>query len=274
MMDAIYNFSNGSFANYLKSLLKENVLVNESHFQLEIIENLSYEGIIFNKSYSLEEDNLGFFVRSKNNLYRTFLYLRSYKIQHYGYYPKYHLFQCETFEQYPSANYVLSNQDSVTITDSQTGEIHEDIKLEMCRNCARKFENMTTQNLYGKSFSELVLDLEEKRIVRPVDISSDGYLWNWAQISEAYRKGKKYTCERCHITITKQEDRYFMETHHKDYNKQNNKRDNLECLCVLCHANVDHKHKYNYSKGINRDKVNLFKQEYSDDLHSVGNVYL
>lgn len=52
------------------------------------------------------------------------------------------------------------------------------------------------------------------------------------------RKRDKYTCQECEYT----EERlgYKLTVHHIDYDKVNNSRDNLICLCRSCHSQTNY----------------------------------
>lgn len=68
-----------------------------------------------------------------------------------------------------------------------------------------------------------------------------GYAPNHAKISRAYRASQNYTCEnkRCGVNLNRA--RHCTDLHHADSVKNNNKYDNLRCLCKLCHAD-EHPH--------------------------------
>jgi hypothetical protein len=233
-------------------------------FELDIVKN--------ENPLNCRITNEGIFSVINGISYRRFLFLDNYDISKYQKLPSYHIFNCEVVARYNS--FSLSNADKVDVVDRYKGEIHRDKKLQICYYCASEFKNITSKEIYGKSFMEVVLDFEEVRQVKPTDISPNGYLWNWDEISSAYRSTQNYTCEKCSIKVTNSSDYHFMETHHKNYDKTDNKRSNLECLCVLCHSNVDDWHRRNYTNYLQRKKVDKFIEKYRYELQRVGNKYI
>lgn len=63
---------------------------------------------------------------------------------------------------------------------------------------------------------------------------------------------EEWTCSKCGILLNSKENHYYLEVHHKDRDKMNNNSENLESLCVLCHAD---EHQKNFSIGLNKVKV-------------------
>lgn len=262
--EAIFDFSGGYFDKYLSSLIDKELEEQKSIFELKIVKN--------ENPYSYKITNEGIFSNINGVNYRRFLFMQNYDIKKYGKLPKYHIFNCEVAVKYSS--FVLSNTDRVDVIDRYTYELHEDKKLQICSYCANEFKNITSKEIYGKSFMEVILDFEEVRQIKPTDVNSNGYLWNWDEISSAYRATKNYTCEKCGIKMSNTNDYHFMETHHKNFNKTDNKRNNLECLCVLCHSNVDEWHRRNYTNFMQRKKVDKFIEKYRGELRNVGNPYI
>ena len=54
----------------------------------------------------------------------------------------------------------------------------------------------------------------------------------------------------------------YMHVHHKNGDKLNNKENNLQCLCLYCHANVDERHKKNLTTGANKYIYDDFIKKY------------
>lgn len=74
---------------------------------------------------------------------------------------------------------------------------------------------------------------EKSRKLRNFTVPA-GYHPDHSKISRAYREEKGYICEECGVNL--QANTSLTDVHHKDRDKRNNKYDNLECLCKLCHA--------------------------------------
>ena len=100
----------------------------------------------------------------------------------------------------------------------------------------------------GRSFDEFILTLEEDDNFKCTVTNKDGYVINWQQISKAFRETKNYKCEGCTYKLKDMQFSKFIQTHHIDsYNKLNNKRSNLKCLCVKCHSEVDDYHRNQFT---------------------------
>ncbi|MGI9306988.1 MAG: hypothetical protein ACR2P5_06760 [Gammaproteobacteria bacterium] len=66
-----------------------------------------------------------------------------------------------------------------------------------------------------------------------------GYPNNWAKISAAFRKERKYTCEVCSVKCgadANLANTGLTEAHHINGDKSDCKYANLQCLCVYCHS--------------------------------------
>jgi hypothetical protein len=62
--------------------------------------------------------------------------------------------------------------------------------------------------------------------------------------------------------------------HHKDGNKTRNIPLNLECLCILCHANQNEHHIENFDKGRMKKELNSFIKKYYDELEKIGYPFI
>jgi len=68
--------------------------------------------------------------------------------------------------------------------------------------------------------------------------------------SEFYKKRLKilkrddFTCKKCGLKIEKQSPTVFISVHHIDYNKKNNKEENLITLCNICNTKANKKRDY------------------------------
>ena len=67
------------------------------------------------------------------------------------------------------------------------------------------------------------------------------YPENWGDISKTIRTEAEWICEECGIDLARR--RNLLHVHHRDSDKGNNIRSNLQSLCVLCHSRAqDHEH--------------------------------
>lgn len=81
--------------------------------------------------------------------------------------------------------------------------------------------------------------------LRGADIPT-GYSWGHSRFSAQYRKYKNYTCDICEVNLSSKRDlRGLVDMHHKSGNQGDNRFDNLQCLCKLCHQET-HKQTHHY----------------------------
>ena len=87
-----------------------------------------------------------------------------------------------------------------------------------------------------------------------------------------------YTCAKCGFggnMLRNKLDRKFFHTHHKiAWELTNTKRENLQCLCILCHSNIDDIHKINFNNPKMHTIITEFKEKYRAELKKCGNRYI
>lgn len=201
---------------------------------------------------------------------KGYLYLKHANVARYGL-PKFHIMECETIITQKEAGrfhgrYFWSNTAKVEITG-----VTESVNLGLCGYC-RKIaleQPHDTEEFYQ------VLDKEDvKDLNKTVETDIFGYVSNWQEISKAYRTEQNYTCENCKIQINNPLDYRFLHTHHKNGDKTNNSRSNLECLCVLCHAFEDKHHGDNFDRRRMKSILESFIVKYKNELIKVKNKYI
>lgn len=243
--ETIYNFLGGDFAKLIKERIGRRIkITNGGYFEPKIFS--------FNK---VKKEGEYYFTEDGDDQYFLFAYLKSYKTKKYGM-PKYHILDCKTRKEY--SNFSFSNRMPVNIASIDEGCIYENVYLKLCQNC-KKESNHSILSLIFRSLNwfDVILKIANEKDFSKKDLKKDGYVRLWKQISEAYREKKKNKCEECGIDLNN--DRYYLEVHHIDKNRLNNKEENLKSLCVLCHSK---KHISNYERGDNLFKINNFKRKY------------
>lgn len=240
----IYDFRNGKTAQLINLQIKERIKSTSSFYFEPVFE--SYNRLVRNESYFIYEKG--------EDRYLMFAYLPSYHTARYNGLPKYHVLRCETRDAYTGFTY--TSKMPVTIFSKDEGNNYNDVHLSMCKNCQKQVGRNIYSFLAGDDkWYSYVLNYADKRDFGISDQKGDGYIRLWRQLSEAKRESDNWSCSSCKIKLDQHDQRLFLEVHHKDRNKLNNKNSNLQTLCVLCHGN---KHEQNYSTGDNLLKVREF----------------
>ena len=175
---------------------------------------------------------------------------------------KYHIYQCSTiatmFNSGRKHRYKINNRDDgtfyYTFTDFKGSilKINENQKVNICKNCLKKFLDIkfaSDENV--KNFKLKEFHNQNNNFFNNIDISSiekgelaqaNVYSRLWNKISRQVKTKKNYTCEKCGYIPKMAYEKKFIHTHHKNGDKQNNKEDNLQVLCIKCHSEVDSFH--------------------------------
>ena len=180
------------------------------------------------------------------------MYIKTADVERFDF-PKYHNMNCKTIRDQKNRgafdnHYFWSNQKMVDIQQRGTSKVHVDCILQLCGNCRKEFEEkyyITTEDF----FNSLEIE-EEANVIQPKDLDIFGYTKNWHQISRKFREKENYVCGSCLIDLS--DHKRFLEVHHIDLNKTNNKLGNLQSLCIECHINVDQLHRDNFKNSKTR----------------------
>lgn len=229
--EPVYNFIIGTSAEVIISI--------GGKPPIDIITILNFSDL------SNEIDELGYFHLDKyGNKSRMGLYQINYdnKFKWLNS-PKLHLEKCKTVIDLKN-RMKATNDFEVTYFAKEMSFTE---KLKICKNCVQIISDNSSVNISGNTFSEFILSIEEDELKKSTILGDNGYVINWSQISRAFRDSKNYKCEKCNYKIKNLTESKFMQTHHVDRNKLNNKKYNLMCLCIKCHSEVDEIHIKNFS---------------------------
>lgn len=171
---------------------------------------------------------------------------------------KYHIYQCTTISQMINSGrkhrYKINNREDgtffYTFTDfrGRILETRENQKLNICKNCLKKFLQINYANDYDvinfklKKFYQQessFFDFDTSTMEKGEYAKANVYTRNWTQISNQIKIKHDYSCEECGFKPNDTYQKRFIHTHHQNGDKQNNSEDNLKVLCIQCHAKVD-----------------------------------
>ena len=216
----------------------------------------------------------GIYLTINGEEHKGYMYMPTYRIEHYGSVSRFHLVRCDVIDKFITANrfktfYRWSNDKNNDITDRDTNIVHKSEVLHLCSKC--KSLIMDSIDDTEDFFSTLNSDEQEKTTTE-VDIF--GYDKHWQKISKLYRKKHNYSCEHCGLKITNRSDYRYLHVHHINGKKDINTESNLKCLCSLCHSQVDKVHNVNFSKNRMKNDIIAFVNKYRSELKKVSNPHL
>ena len=185
--------------------------------------------------------------------------------------PTFHICKCQTIDLYLHGTdipeYRRANTKSVKVLDKSNNMKETEISdLPLCKNCASMVYKNMNYNLNSSEFSDIIRKAAsvEENMLSDAEVNTlNGYTKNWPEISTAYRVKHNYTCEKCGIQVSPLETE-FMQVHHINKNKIDNRESNLQCLCIKCHSEVDPTHIHNFSKPNQRLLIKLFLEKYGE----------
>lgn len=182
---------------------------------------------------------------------------------------KVHVADCDTLQQMRrkgkyDVRYVATNQTDGTFVvnflgEFGSGDIAEGVecRLYVCKNCL-KFLNYKNYNECVKpeqikikeSFSlEEFFEVYGTWISDPpkeTDWSApiNTYTEDWDKVSLRCRESAKWQCSKCAVFLGDENMKKFLQVHHINGQKSDNSNQNLQVLCIVCHAKIDSKLKY------------------------------
>lgn len=260
-----------SFERLKKALTERGYVINDSQTPYITVKPDIWNPNDAKNDVEFTDDGIFVITEPGHQMHQVFLYKMNYHLECYGK-PRYHICKCTTIDEFIQSGgfnqYRRANTEVVTVKDMDKGYMETEVdSLPLCMNCIAKMnalhKNVSSQ-MDSLTFAKLLKEAGEAQDDKEVEVDIFGYTKDWEQISRAYRESKDYTCERCGIHIENPFDKQFIQVHHKNGKKTDNRLDNLECLCIRCHSEVNDAHRKDFSSAANKIQLEEFNQKYPE----------
>ncbi len=206
-----------------------------------------------------------FYIDDEGIKRRGFMYKASFYFEWQGHVrqPKFHVCKCTAIENFGRKAYRFANAEPIKVYSRNTNKEVEVEGMELCEYCKRMLMDEEAMRVNDSTdFVEILKEAGDVKEPTVCDVDIFGYVKNWEEISLAYRTKKDFTCERCGTHIEDSFDYFYMQTHHKNGKKTDNRESNLECLCVKCHSEVDDVHRRNFSSSAQKVILEEYMRKY------------
>ena len=169
---------------------------------------------------------------------------------------RFHVAECRTLDRMREEGrferYVVTTRKTgrflVTATDRHTNETEElEAELGPCINCLMKLGWQDFGNL-SKSlrdeiweafsiedfFAEYSTFFHSKPTYTDETAPNDCYVAGWSKLSKQIREERGWRCEQCNVDL--HEHQRLLHCHHINGVISDNRRSNIQALCILCHS--------------------------------------
>lgn len=171
---------------------------------------------------------------------------------------RFHIYPCSFVRNYKSRYIMTTRHDGffhVKLTDEYYSAYSEKIiALQLCPFCYKDLNlaylgydniNFDLQRYYMSEINQQIkigAQFQSLNTFMSRLLSDESYAVNWPVLSRSIKENRGWECERCHFRAESYEQKKFIEVHHKNRDKYDNRPENLEVICRRCHDN-EHPHR-------------------------------
>ena len=174
---------------------------------------------------------------------------------------KFHVADCATLQEMRRKGkferYVVTNRTdgkfTVNFLDGFAKKLIKEgivCQLHACMNCLRRLNyhgyckskhkneirnTFEIKEFFDKYSSQITTKPKYTDETAPVNV----YTEYWEQVSLRFREKAGWKCSKCQDYLGEDSKKRFLHVHHINGLKYNNSDDNLQVLCIMCHADID-----------------------------------
>lgn len=200
------------------------------------------EKLVFHIKDIIPEQKLGYRAHYKIRVGQEFNYSL----------PRYHIANCSTIQgfkknkKFDTRYIMVTGSDGFFTVISPYSRKEEKKKLTLCLNCRNLMARTHSHEMFKRPAAKFSLseyhdkfdEVSGSILNKMPNTYNQNYTpksrsKNWSSVSSSYREKMGWTCEICNTCY--RNNRRYLQTHHKDGDRSNDKESNLKALCKDCH---------------------------------------